>query len=117
MNFKNIDEQREFLQRNLDKINTVVGAYIGIRVNLEVEERKTYRNEIYFKLIDDSNFRDYCGIMSKAWKEVIIDTFDIWWEKDAAVLSMHFSYEHINGGHNGAEFCRLRVYDDFVMIE
>ena len=116
MSLKNIDEQRDFLKRNLGKINVVVSAYIQARVNLKVEERKTYRGETYFKLIDDNNFRDCCGIMSKAWKEVIIDTFSIWWEEDAAVLSMHFSYEHIDGGHNGAEFCRLRVYDDFVTI-
>lgn len=116
MDFKNVNDQREFLKRNLSKINIVTSAYLGARVNLKLNERKTYRNETYFKLIDNSNFRDCCGVMSKAWKEVIIDTFDIWWEEDAAILSMHFSYEHINGGHNGAEFCRLRVYDDFVTI-
>ena len=117
MNLKNIDEQREFLQRNLEKINIAVSDYLEIKVNLKIEEKKTYRNETYFKLVDNNNFCNYCGIMSRAWKEVIIDTFNVWWYPEGAVLDMHFSYEHIDGGHNGARFCKVNVYDDYVGFE
>ena len=117
MNLKNIDEQREFLHKHLEKINIVVGAFIGARVNLKIEEKKTPFGETYFRLEDSHNFRECCGIMAKAWKEVIIDTFNMWWDEDGVTMSMHFSYEHINGGHNGAEFCRIEVVDDFVTIK
>lgn len=116
MNLKNIEEQREFLKRNLDKINTVVGAYIGARVNLKITEGKNPWGD-YLKLEDSHNFAHLCGIMSRAWKEVRIDTFNIWWNEDGCEIVMHFSYEHIDGGHNGAEFCRLEVFDDFVTIK
>lgn len=116
MNLKTIEEKKEFLQRNLDKINTVVGAYIGARVNLKIIEKISWR-ETYLKLEDDHNFAHCCGIMSRAWKEVIIDTFNIWWNEEGCQLVMHFSYEHIDGGHNGAEFCRINVEDDFVTIK
>ena len=115
MELKTIEEKKEFLQRNLDKINTVVTAYIGARVNLKIVVKETYR-ETYLKLEDHHNFAKCCGIMSRAWKEVIIDTFNIWWHEEGCQLIMHFSYEHIDGGHNGAEFCRINVEDDFVTI-
>lgn len=116
MELKTIEEKKEFLRRNLDKINTVVTAYIGARVNLKIVEKKTVR-ETYLKLEDNHNFAQCCGIMSRAWKEVRIDTFGIWWVPDGCELDMHFSYEHIKGGHNGAEFCVIRVEDDFVTIK
>ena len=116
MDLKNIDEQRKFLKRNLDTINKVVTAYIGARVNLKITEKTHYRT-VYFDLVDNNNFADYCGIMRRAWKEVHINTFHLWWNEDGCDLVMHFRYEHINGGHNGAEFCRICVMDDFVTIK
>lgn len=116
MSLNSIEEKKEFLQRNLDKINTVVGAYIGARVDLKVIEKQTWR-ETYLILEDNHNFADLCGIMNRAWKEVTIDTFNIWWYEEGCQLIMHFSYEHIDGGHNGAEFCRINVEDDFVTIK
>lgn len=116
MEIKTLEQQKEFLGKNLDKINTVVSAYIGARVNLKVIEKTTIR-ETYLKLEDNHNFAKCCGIMSRAWKEVIIDTFGIWWTEYGCEMSMHFSYEHINGGHNGAEFCVLIVEEDFVTIK
>jgi hypothetical protein len=116
MELKTIEEKKELLQRNLDKINTVVGAYIGARVNLKIVERKTPW-EVYVGLEDNNNFASLCGVMSRAWKEVRIETFNIWWIGDRVELVMQFSYEHIDGGHNGAEFCRINVEDDFVTIK
>ena len=116
MNLKNIEEQKAFLKRNLEKINTVVTALIGVRTHFEIIEKVTFR-ETYLILADNNNFAQHCGVMRHAWKNVIIDTFNIWWNEDGCELVMHFSYEHINGGHNGAEFCRLEVFDDFVAIK
>ena len=116
MELKTIEGKREFLKRNLDKINIVVTAMIGARTHLKVVE-KTVRNETYFILEDNHNFAHLCGVMSRAWKEVHIDTFNIWWDEEGCELVMHFSYEHIYGGHNGAEFGRIIVMDDFVTIK
>ena len=116
MKFKTIEQQKEFLRRNLDKINTVVTAYIGARVDLKIVENTNIR-ETYLKLEDNNNFAQCCGIMSRTWKEVVIDTFGIWWNEEGCVMDMHFSYEHIDGGHNGARFCVLNVEDDFVTIK
>ena len=116
MKFTTIEEKKEFLTRNLEKINTVVTALIGVRTHLQIVERVTMR-ETYLKLEDNNNFARYCGVMRHAWKEVNIDTFNIWWNEDGCELIMHFSYQHINGGSNGAEFARLVVMDDFVTIK
>ena len=116
MELKTIEQKKEFLQRNLGKINTVVTAYIGARVNLQIFERKTMR-ETYLTLEDNHNFAHCCGIMSRAWEEVTVGTFNVWWGEDGCELLMCFSYEHINGGHNSAEFCRINVEDDFVTIK
>ena len=116
MELKTIEGKKEFLQRNLEKINTVVTAMIGANVNLKIIERKTPW-EVYVGLEDNHNFAPLCGVMSRAWKNVRIDTFNIWWTEESAELVMHFSYEHIDGGHNGAEFGRLIVMDDFVTIK
>ena len=116
MELKTIEEKKEFLQRNLVKINTVVTAYIGARVNLKIVERKTML-ETYLRLDDDHNFVRCCGIMSRAFSEVTVYTFNIFWNEDGCELVMCFSYEHIDGGHNVAEFCRINVEDDFVTIK
>ncbi len=116
MELKTIEGKREFLQRNLDKINTVVTALIGARTHLKVVE-KTVRGQTYFKLEDEHNFAPLCGVMRNAWAEVHIETFNIWWDEDSAELDMHFSYEHMDGGHNGARFGRIIVEDDFVTIK
>lgn len=116
MDLKNIDDRREFLQRNLEAINIVVTAMIGVRTDLRIVE-KTIRGETYFDLEDNKNYARFCGVMSRAWKEVHINTFHIWWNEDGCELVLHFSYEHMNGGHNGAEFGRLDVMDGFVTIK
>lgn len=116
MKLNTIEEKKEFLTRNLDKINTVVTALIGARVRLSIVEKKTAW-EVYLKLEDNHNFASLCGVMSKAWKEVNIDTFNIWWNEEGAELEMYFTYEHIDGGHNRAEFARIMVEEDFVTIK
>lgn len=112
----NIDEQREYLQRNLDRLNTVVSAVLGIRTHLKIEERTDYRKQTHFEIIDNRNIRDCCGVMAKAFQEVTISNFGIWWDDEGVCFDLHFNYVHIGGGSNGAEFCRINIIDDFVKI-
>lgn len=112
----NIDDQREYLQRNLDNINTVVSALLGIKTYLTVEEKVDRYKTVYFNLIDDRNIRECCGVMAKAFKEVNIHTFGVWWKEDGVTMELDFFYEHIDGGSNSAKFCYLEVKDDFVKI-
>ena len=112
----NVDEQRAYLERNLEQLNTVVSAVLGIRTYLRIEEKTDYRKQTYFKIIDDRNIRDCCGVMAKAFKEVTIGNFGIWWSDEGVCMDLHFNYVHINGGSNGAEFCRIDIVNDFVKI-
>lgn len=112
----NATEQREYLERNLEQLNTVVSAVLGIKVELKIKEHTDYRNITYFRLEDNDNFRDKCGIMAKAFKEVSIQSFGIWWNDDGVVIKFDFHYEHIDGGTNGAYFCTVDIIDNFVKI-
>ena len=117
MNLKNnVDEQRAYLEKNLEQLNTVVSAVLGIRTHLRIEEKKDYRKQTYFKVIDDRNIRDCCGVMAKAFTEVTISNFGIWWSDEGVCMDLHFNYVHNSGGSNGAEFCRIDIVNDFVKI-
>ena len=112
----NYDEQREYLNKNLAQINTIVSAVLGVRTFLKIVESKTYNDKIHFDLVDENNYQRQCGIMAKAFKEIHLETFGVWWNEKGVTLNMHFRYEHIDGGSNGAHFCNLEVFNDFVKI-
>lgn len=112
----NVNEQREYLERNLEQLNTVVSAVLGVKAKLQVEEEKSYNDKILFGVADRKNYRDYCGIMAKAFKKVIIENFGMWWRDNGVCMDMTFRYEHIDGGSNGATFCTIDIIDDFVKI-
>ena len=112
----NVDDQRLYLARNLEQLNTVVSAVLGTKVELKAKEHTNYRKETYFTLEDNYNFRDNCGIMAKAFKEVTIGSFGVWWNDKGVVVRLDFNYEHINDGRNGATFCEVEIIDDFVKI-
>lgn len=112
----NVVEQREYLERNLKQLNTVVSAVLGVRVELEIVERTNYRKETHYSLEDNDNFRDRCGIMAKVFKEVNIHSFSVWWRDNGVCIEFNFRYEHIDGGSNGAKFCTVEIIDDFVKI-
>lgn len=112
----NVVEQREYLERNLEQLNTVVSAVLGIRTHLRIVEKKDYRNATYFKIVDDRNIRNCCGVMTKAFKEVTISNFGIWWSDEGVCMDLNFDYVHIDGGSNGAKFCTVDIIDDFVKI-
>lgn len=112
----NITEQKEYLERNLDQLNMVVSAVLGIRTHLRIEEKTNYRKETYFRVIDDRNIRDCCGVMAKAFAKVTIEDFGVWWQENGVRINLDFCYTHIDGGSNGAHFCTVEIIDNFVTI-
>lgn len=113
----NVVEQREYLERNLEKVNVIVSAVLGTTVKLQIREHtNNYTKETYFELVDDYNFRDKCGIMAKAFTEVTIENFGMWWRDNGVCMDLQFEYKHIDGGSNGAKFCTIEIVDDFVKI-
>ena len=117
MDYKNnIENQRELLQKHLESINIVVSAKLGIKVNLRIEENKDYRNQPFFCLIDDRNFKKECGVMASAFKNVYIETFDMWWQENGVAFGLDFRYELIDGGSNGAHFCIIQIENDLLKL-
>ena len=113
---ENTAAQREYLTKNLDQINAVVSAVLGAKVNLKVQEHTDWRGDTSFGLEDRHNFRSACGIMAKAFSEVNICSFGVWWQDNGVRIQFHFEYQHIKGGSNGACFCTIDVTNDFVTI-
>lgn len=119
MELNTITQKRHYLKENLEKLNIVVSAILGVRVNLKMEEKIDYRKEIYFKVVDDHNFKACCGIMEKAFKEVTIANFNMFWREDSVIMDMHFHYEHIDGGSNCAKFATIEISgeDGFITVK
>ena len=111
-----IAEQREYLEKNLEQLNTVVSAILGYKTELKIIQDKNYRGEVYYKIIDDRNIKEKCGAMAKAFKKVIIENFGMWWQENGVVMDLQFNYEHIDGGTNGAKFCTIGIEDNLVKI-
>ena len=85
MDLKKIDDRREFLKRNLDTINTVVTAMIGVRTDLKVVE-KTIRGETYFKLEPSEDDGIFYLIGDKMNNPIPDDAVDIESELDIDAL-------------------------------
>lgn len=111
----NITEQREYLERNLYQLNTVVSAILGYQTRLEIIE-KTNNNKTYFRVEDNRNIREKCGAMAKAFEEVTVSNFGMWWFEDGVAMDLNFNYKHIDGGTNGAKFCSINIIDSLVTI-
>lgn len=111
----NIDCQKEYLERNMEQLNTVVSVVLGFRTKLRLKEVKN-GNETYFDIVDDRDLKELCGIMKHAFKKVTIGTFGVWWNETGVIMQFNFSYEHINGGRNGAEFLTVGIENDFIKI-
>ena len=111
--------QRIFLEKNLDKVNTVVGALLGIKTNLKIKESKS-SGTIYFDYVDERNIKDYCGVMTNAFERVYITTFTLSFDGDElnnrVYLTFDFRYDHIGGGSNGATFLRMEIVNDVIRI-
>lgn len=111
----NIDDQQEYLERNMQQLNIVVGAILGTHTELKIKKKSNGRTN-YLEVIDDSDYREVCGIMKHAFKKVTIGDFSMWWKENGVTIDLHFFYEHIDGGSNGAEFCTISIENDFVKI-
>ena len=117
MNLKDdIAEQREYLENNLEQLNIVVSAILGYKTELKIIQDKNYRGEVYYKIIDDRNIKEKCGAMAKAFKKVTIENFGMWWKENGVIMDLQFSYEHNDGGTNGAKFCTIYIEDGLVKI-
>ena len=112
----NIEEQKAYLERNLEQLNTVVSAILGYKIELKIIQDKNYRGEVYFKISDNRNIREQCGAMAKAFKKVTIENFGMWWKENGVIMDLQFSYEHNDGGTNGAKFCTIGIEDNLVKI-
>ena len=111
----NIEEQKAYLERNLEQLNTVVSAILGYKTNLFITDIKS-GNTIDYKIIDDRNIKEKCGAMAKAFKKVTIENFGMWWKENGVIMDLQFSYEHNDGGTNGAKFCTIYIEDNLVTI-
>ena len=112
----NVDEQREYLKSNLENINIVASAVLSTKVNLKIEEKTNWQKITYLSLLDSKNRNEECGIMKAAFENVYIESFGIWWSEKGVIINLHFKYEHINGGSNGALFCKIKVENGLVSI-
>ena len=110
-----IEEQKAYLERNLEQLNTVVSAILGYKTDIFITDIKS-GNTIYYKIIDDRNIKEKCGAMAKAFKKVTIENFGMWWKENGVIMDLQFSYEHNDGGTNGAKFCTIYIEDNLVKI-
>ena len=111
----NIAEQKEYLEKNLEQLNTVVSAILGYRTDLFIKEIKQ-GDKTYLNVVDERNIKEKCGIMAKAFIEVIIENFGMWWSEDGVCIELYFDYKYIGGGMNGARFCTLNIINNMVTI-
>ena len=118
MNLKDdITEQREYLENNLEQLNTVVSAILGYKTKLDIRQDVNYRGEVYYKISDNRDIREQCGARAKAFKKVIIENFGMWWQENGVVMDLQFSYELNDGGTNGVKFCTIGIVDDLIKIK
>ena len=110
-----ITKQRDYLDENLEQLNTVVSAILGYKTDLFIKEIKS-GNKIYYKIIDDRNIKEQCGAMAKAFKKVTVENFGMWWQENGVVMNLQFSYELNDFGTNGAKFCTISIEDYLVKI-
>ena len=111
-----IAEQREYLEKNLEQLNTVVSAILGYKTKLNIIQDNNYRGEVHFKITDNRNIREQCGAMAKSFKKVIIENFGMWWHENGVVMDLQFSYELNYGGTNGVKLCTINIEDGLVKI-
>ena len=112
----NVDDQRAYLKNNLENINIIISAILGIKINLKIEERKDYQKNTYFSLLDSKNRKAECGIMEAALKNVYIETSSMWWNEKGLIIDFSFKYDYINGASNGMSFCHIKIENNFVSV-
>ena len=117
MNYKNdIVAQKEFLNKNIKGLNEILSLKLGIKVHLQLEEKKDWRGCVYYKLHDYTNLRDLCGVAKYAFKEITIGSWGIYWHDDYVTIDFHYYYTHPRGGSNGVELCDVLIEGDEITI-
>lgn len=117
MNYKNdIVAQREFLEKHKSDLNVLLTKKLGVKVHLQLEEKKDWRGSVYYKLHDYTNLRDLCGVAKHAFKEITIGSWGIYWHDDYVVIDFHYYYTHPRGGSNGVELCDVLIKDGEITI-
>lgn len=111
-----IAAQRELLEKSLVKINGLLSQKLGIKVHFKLEEKKDWCDRIYYKLHDDTNIRELCGVAKYAFEEITIGTWGIYWSDDYVTLSFYYFYTHPRGGSNATELCSVLIENDEVTI-
>ena len=111
-----IQEQKKYLEENLEQLNTVASAILGYKTELKIIQNSNYRKEVYYKISDNRNIKEQCGVMQKVFKKVTIENFGMWWQENGVVMDLQFSYELNEGGTNGVKFCRIGIVDGLVKI-
>ena len=77
MNLKDdIAEQRDYLDENLEQLNTVVSAILGYKTKLDIIQDVDYRGEVYYKISDNRNIKEQCGVMQKHLKRLQLKTLE-----------------------------------------
>lgn len=110
---KNIKAQADFLSLNLRAIQIELQSIINTKLPISLKiERKTNCREEWWELNLNHNWKENCGVMSVCFKNVVLKTWDIWWDdtNESCVLQFNFNYEEKIHGSNSLEICRLRVY-------
>jgi len=109
--------KKEFLNDNIERINKAVAEYLGVDVNFQIEESGNYLGETIYKLVDETNIKDSCGIMSLVFKKVNVLSWSIYYGENNAIIDIHLYYEYIKGGYNGSELCTVLVKDGMAKIK
>ena len=117
MNYKNdVVAQKEFFNKNIKELNEMLSLKLGIKVHLQLEEKKDWRGSVYYILHDYTNLRDLCGVAKFAFEEITIGSWGIYWQEDYVVINFHYYYTHPSGGSNGTELCIVSISDDKITI-
>lgn len=100
--------QKEFLNRNLQALDAIVGAVAGTHIKFQIIQEENTRGT-YFKLYDPTNRASRCGVMSPAFKEVHIESFNLNFSSTGVYITIDCRYEEKDGGSNGVEICKLTI--------
>lgn len=105
------DEIKEWFDKiDFTPIFKRVEDLLGMKLTFTVKLTIGYRSKIYnrFEIKSEENLVDFFRVIKAAWKDFRVDTFSaqIYANKETGELelwgNMHYSYEHNDGGTNGA---------------
>ena len=102
-----IDLQSIDLQPVYDHISDLLKA----NVKIEKEEIKTMRSGTEYIYFESENIANRCGVLSQYLREVRLATFNSQPTDYGYWMTVHFSYETLDGGSNGFD-CFSAQYEN-----